>query len=258
MRAIRILWRAGATLLATFGCVALPLAGRLVLAGRPRAIARLGAWSTSLWGRMMCGILGVERDVRGVVPKDGVFLVAANHLSYLDILVLGSLYPSLFVAKDEIATWPVFGWVARAAGTLFIDRNDARDVVRAGREMSEQLALGVSLTIFPEGKATSGTEVLPFLPSLLEPAAKAGVPCWAASLSYETPGSDLTPATTICWYDSSSFPAHFLRLAGLKRIVARVHVSPAPVLSRDRKELAKTLRESVSLNFEPIRQAVSP
>jgi 1-acyl-sn-glycerol-3-phosphate acyltransferase len=258
VRTFRIFWRAGATLLATFGSVALPLLGRLVLVGHPRAIARLGAWSTSLWGRTMCAILGVERDVRGAIPKDGVFLVAANHLSYLDILVLGSLYPSLFVAKDEIATWPVFGWVARAAGTLFIDRNDARDVVRAGREMSEHLALGVALTIFPEGRATSGAEVLPFLPSLLEPAAKAGVPCWAASLTYETPGSTFSPATTICWYDRSSFPAHFVRLSGLKRIVARVHFAPAPVSSSSRKELAKALQERVSLHFEPIPQEVNP
>jgi len=258
VRAFRIAWRAAATVAATFGSVAIPLAGRIVLFGRPRAIARLGAWSTRLWGRAMCTILGVEREVDGTVPDSGVFLVASNHLSYLDILVLGSLYPSLFVAKDEIATWPVFGWIARAAGTLFIDREDARDVVRAGREMSARLALGIPLTIFPEGQASSGAEVLPFLPSLLEPAARAGIPCWGASLSYETPGSALSPATTICWYDRSSFPAHFARMSGLPRIVARIRFAPAPVVSKDRKELARSLREHVSATFEPIPRAVSP
>jgi 1-acyl-sn-glycerol-3-phosphate acyltransferase len=157
----------------------------------------------------MCAILSVRRDVLGNVPSGGAFLVAANHLSYLDILVLGSLYPSLFLAKREIASWPLFGWVAKGAGTLFIDREQAKDVVRAGREMSERLELGLPLTIFPEGRSSRGVEILPFQPSLLEPAARAGVPCFAASISYETPGAKLPPSRTICWHDSESLLTHF-------------------------------------------------
>jgi len=202
----------------------------------------------------MCAILSIRREVDGAVPATGVFLVASNHVSYLDILVLGSLYPSLFLAKREIASWPLFGWIARGAGTLFVDREQARDVVRAGREMSDRLELGLPLTIFPEGRSSRGAEILPFQPSLLEPAARAGVPCWAASISYETPGSAAAPSRTICWYDSESLLTHFPRLVGLPRVTARVRFAEAPVTSDDRKALAIALWEKANATFTPVRQ----
>jgi 1-acyl-sn-glycerol-3-phosphate acyltransferase len=202
----------------------------------------------------MCAVLSVRRDVVGTVPSGAPFLVASNHLSYLDILVLGSLYPSLFLAKREIATWPLFGWIARGAGTLFIDRDQAKDVVRAGREMSRQLELGLPLTIFPEGRSSRGVEILPFQPSLLEPAARAGVPCFAASISYETPGAALPPSRTICWHDSESLLTHFPRLIGLKSVVARVCFAEVPVRSSDRKSLASALWAQANATFSPVRQ----
>ena len=202
----------------------------------------------------MCAILSVQRDVDGPIPRDGAFLVASNHLSYLDILVLGSLYPTLFLAKREIASWPVFGFVARGAGTLFVDREQVRDVVRAGREMSDRLELGIPVTIFPEGRSSRGTEILPFQPSLLEPAARGGIPCWAASISYETPGSERAPSRTICWHDSESLLTHFPRLIGLRHVIAHVRFAPLPVTSNDRKALASALWERATSSFVPVRQ----
>ena len=114
-------------------------------------------------------------------PPRGLFLLASNHLSYLDIMVLGSLAPSLFVAKSEIRSWPLFGWISRGAGTLFVDRERPKDVVRVGGEMVERLEAGLSLTLFPEGKSTRGVDVQPFMPSLLEAAARTGVACHAVS-----------------------------------------------------------------------------
>jgi len=241
-------------ILTTVFFAAIPAIARVVAPGRRRAVDRVGAWACRLWGRAMCAILSVRRDVAGPVPRHGVFLVASNHLSYLDILVLGSLYPSLFLAKREIAFWPIFGWIARGAGTIFVDRDQAKDVVRAGREMRERLELGLPLTIFPEGRSSRGVAILPFQPSLLEPAARAGVPCWAASISYETPGSAAPPSRTICWHDSESLLTHFPRLAGLKRVVARVRFAESPVVSGDRKALASKLWEKSNASFAPVRQ----
>jgi 1-acyl-sn-glycerol-3-phosphate acyltransferase len=250
---LRVLWRVPACALVTFFFAALTPAARL-LSGDPARVASLQARLSGRWGRALCAILGVERTVEGSIPNGRAFLVASNHVSYLDILVLGSIYPSLFVAKREIATWPLFGWVARGAGTIFIDRERPKDVVRAGREMAKTLTVGVSLTIFPEGRSSDGAAILPFLPSLLEPAAQAGVPCYAATINYETPGSARAPSDTVCWHDGSSFPGHFVRLAGLPRIDARVRFASAPVTSDDRKELARTLWENANSGFEPIRQ----
>jgi len=254
VRWLRIAYKLPAALLATAVFAVVPAIASLVAPGRRAAVGRIGAASCRLWGRTMCAILSIRCDVDGPVPGEGIFLVASNHVSYLDILVLGSLYPSLFLAKREIASWPVFGWIARGAGTLFIDRDQAKDVVRAGREMSDRLKLGLPLTIFPEGRSSRGAVILPFQPSLLEPAARAGVPCWAACISYETPGSALPPARTICWHDSESLFTHFPRLVGLKRVVARVRFAESPVRSHDRKVLANALWEKANASFTPVRQ----
>jgi 1-acyl-sn-glycerol-3-phosphate acyltransferase len=254
VRWLRIAYKLPAFFVTTAVFAAIPALIRLVAPGRRIAVGRVGATACRLWGRAMCAILSVRRDVEGPVPREGVFLVASNHVSYLDILVLASLYPSLFLAKREIASWPVFGWIARGAGTLFIDREQAKDVVRAGREMSDRLQLGLPLTIFPEGRSSRGAQILPFQPSMLEAAARAGVPCWAASISYETPGATLPPSRTICWYDSESLLTHFPRMVGLKAVVARVRFSDVPVRSGDRKVLATALWEQANATFTPVRQ----
>jgi 1-acyl-sn-glycerol-3-phosphate acyltransferase len=254
VRWIRIAYKVPAVVLSTAFFASIPAVARALAPGRRRAVARIGAWSCRNWSRAMCAILSVRRDVAGPVPSEGVFVVAANHVSYLDILVLGSLYPSLFLAKREIATWPLFGWIARGAGTLFVDRDQARDVVRAGREIADRLELGLPVTIFPEGKSSPGVDILPFQPSLLEPAARAGIPCWAASISYETPGSAAAPSRTICWHDSESLLTHFPRLVGLRRVVARVRFAAEPVTSHDRKALAGALWENANASFIPVRQ----
>ena len=253
MPSLRSLWRVPACVLVTLAFAAMTPVARLFRRDAP-GVARLGARVAGGWGWTMCAILGVERTIEGAIPQGPAFLVAANHVSYVDILLLGSIYPSLFVAKREIASWPLFGWVARGAGTIFVDRERPKDVIRAGREMTESLDAGVPLTIFPEGRSSAGATILPFMPSLLEPAAQAGIPCYAVAIRYETPGSPTPPASTVCWHDGSSFPAHFLRLTSLPRIVARVRFAEAPVRSADRKELAKSLWESAYRSFEPIRQ----
>ena len=255
MRWLRLAYKLPAAVFTTAFFAAIPAIFRLVAPGRRRAVGRVGALSCRLWGKAMCVILAVRRDVLGPVPREGAFLVASNHVSYLDILVLASLYPSLFLAKREIASWPVFGWIARGAGTVFIDRDQAKDVVRAGRELSARMELGLPVTIFPEGRSSRGVDILPFQPSLLEPAARAGIPCWAVSISYETEGSALPPSRTICWHDSESLATHFPRMLGLKRVIARVRFAQAPVLSVDRKVLANALWEEATESFLPVRQS---
>ena len=120
MRWFRIAYKLPAVVVTTAFFAMIPAIARAIAPGRRRTVGRVGARACRLWGRTMCAILSIRRDVDGPIPNEGVFLVASNHLSYLDILVLGSLYPSLFLAKREIASWPLFGWIARGAGTMFV------------------------------------------------------------------------------------------------------------------------------------------
>jgi len=245
-------------LLVTVASALVAAAARMLCLGRVRPSAWTGSRACAAWSKMACRILGIRRNVRGR-PEGASFLVAANHLTYLDIWVLGSLYPSVFVAKREIAGWPVFGWAAWAAGTLFVDRDAARDVVRVGQLMGDRLAVGVPLTVFPEGGTSRGDLVRPFTSSILEPAARIGAPCYAASIRYETPDVAEPPSRTICWSGGKPpFLRHLLGVMKLNRIEATVIFSAAPVRSSDRKELARRLWEETQQTFVPIRQEPLP
>src|SRR5262249_38246912 len=108
VRWLRIAYKVPAVIVLTGFFALIPPVVRLLVPRRTSA-ERAAAAACRLWGRAMCAVLAVRRDVEGQVPTGAPFLVASNHLSYLDILVLGSLYPSLFLAKREIAGWPLFG-----------------------------------------------------------------------------------------------------------------------------------------------------
>jgi 1-acyl-sn-glycerol-3-phosphate acyltransferase len=249
--------RVVAVVAATMLAVSVPLAVRLVTFNARRPVARVGSVASWLWSRSLCRILGIEVIVTGR-PEGDPFVVASNHVSYVDILVLGSIYRSQFVAKQEIRSWPVFGWVSRAAGTLFVNRSNPRDAVRVIRTIRGHLANGIPITLFPEGGTSPGDEIRPFLPTLLEPAAGSGVPCYAASLSYETPVDPVTPGEAVCWHDGSNFVKHFLGIMALGAIEARVSFSKKPVRSSDRKELARKLWEDARDSFVPIRREAAP
>ena len=127
--------------------------------------------------RWCCRILGVRvrRIGRPITARPVLF--ASNHVSYLDIEVLGSLIPGSFIAKDEVAGWPLFGWLARLQRSVFIDRQ-----VRSTREQRDsiagRLAANEALILFPEGTSSDGNRVLPFksaLFSVADHAASGGV-----------------------------------------------------------------------------------
>src|SRR5262249_46677404 len=102
-------------------------------------------------------------------------LIVANHVSWLDVMAINAVFPdAAFVCKDDVASWPVFGWLLKRAGTFFIRRGSASSAGRAVREMATALRAGGRIGLFPEGTSTAGEEVLPFYPGLFESAVDAG------------------------------------------------------------------------------------
>jgi 1-acyl-sn-glycerol-3-phosphate acyltransferase len=128
----------------------------------------------ALWLQVICKrLLRLWRtriEVHGDVPFSG--LVVSNHLTYLDILVICSTTPAVFVAKREISGWPVFGWFAILAGTVFVDRSRRSVVADVANEVKQALGEGALVVLFPEGTSSDGSTVLPFRPSLLQPVAE--------------------------------------------------------------------------------------
>lgn len=240
-------------LLVTVALLPIPLLTVLFTIGEKRACARAGAFGMHLWCKALCRLLDVRIEVRGTVP-DGTCLFTPNHLGYFDILLLGAIYRCQFVAMSEVRSWPMFGFLSRLAGTLYIDRKRVKDVDRVAKEMAGSLALGIPITVFLEGKASSGAAVDPFRGSLLEVAVKQQIPCVPVTLWLDAPHRDLAPSTTLAWWGDMTFMPHLLRLFSLPYIRARVTFGEPVAPGDDRKALAAELHRRVSAAFEPLRQ----
>jgi 1-acyl-sn-glycerol-3-phosphate acyltransferase len=201
------------------------------------------------WGRCVLVVMNVHVEVRGTAPVPPFFLVS-NHLSYLDIPLLHSLLSGHFLSKAEISSWPIAGHMARVAGTLFVDRERARDLTRVLPEVEQLLRSGGGIVIFPEGTSSAGSHVLPFKPALFEVALRTGIEVSVASLCYETHPSDPHAGETVCWWGDMPFGSHFLRILTLKRIQARVTFAPEQLVDEDRKLLSTRALALVEQNFE--------
>ncbi|WP_020179570.1 lysophospholipid acyltransferase family protein [Methylopila sp. M107] len=121
-----------------------------------------------LWfHRFAMRVVGVKVTVIGAPSSARPLLIASNHASWLDISVLGSVCPMSFVAKSEIAGWPVFGWLARLQRTIFVDRARRTHTATVNREMAERMIAGSPVVLFAEGTSSDGNRVLAFRTSLL-------------------------------------------------------------------------------------------
>ena len=122
-------------------------------------------WMPVYYHRIVCFVLGIRVKVRGVRSAVTPTLFVCNHVSYLDIEVIGSLVPGSFVAKAEVATWPFFSSLAKAQRTIFVERLSGK-ATASRDEMMRRLDTGDNLMLFPEGTSSDGTRVLPFRSAL--------------------------------------------------------------------------------------------
>jgi 1-acyl-sn-glycerol-3-phosphate acyltransferase len=178
----------------------------------------------------------------GTIPTRG--LLVCNHVSYVDILVLVSLTPALFVAKREVKSWPVMGLLARLGGTVFIDRQRRTHVGVVNDEIQTALDDGALVIVFPEGTSSDGHTVLPFRSSLLEPATQQQHPLNIGRIRY-TQADGTADGEVSYWGDDTFFP-HLLNLLSKDRVSATVRFAPVGNHSGDRKELAQQLHAAVS------------
>lgn len=211
------------------------------------------------WARVTLWIMGVHVTVEGPRPASGFFLVA-NHLSYIDIPVLLSQLNGRFLAKSEIASWPVIGLLARATGTLFIDRSRKQDLTRVIAEITALIHRGPGVTVFPEGTSTDGAEVHTFKASLFEVPARLGLEVSCAALHYENPAGVRPAWENVCWWGDADFAPHFWEFLKLPRTNATLTFAPKPVQHADndpadRKALAEAAQRNIEGIFRPSRPA---
>lgn len=203
------------------------------------------------WAGGVAWLLGMRRVVEGTPPNTASFILVTNHVSYLDIILLASVVPGVFVAKREVRSWPMWGIFAGAMRTIFVDRDRHRDAIRVSDQIQEALARGDGVILFPEGTSTDGRQVRPLKPALLEVAARHGYPVHYARLSYRTP-PDAPPAhLAVCWWGDMEFGPHFVELCRLSGFQATVTFGAHPIVERDRKALALRLHRALTQHVVP-------
>jgi len=122
------------------------------------------------WCKRLLSIFKIKVEVLGLdsfLSNQKQYLMVANHISWIDIIVIQSIKPSIFVAKSDVASWPLFGWVAQMTGTIFIKRDKVSDIKKALKKMKRRL-MKRSVCIFPEGTSTNGRYLLPFKSNLFQ------------------------------------------------------------------------------------------
>ena len=202
---------------------------------------RLRARELHRLSQALLGHLNVSHNVYGKLPKSG--LLVTNHLGFLDIMTLSALEPMVFVSKAEVERWPLVGDIASCAGTIYIERKRRTDVSRVNAALRRRLNAGLLITLFPEGTSSDGSSVLPFQPSLLQPAIDLGVSVTPAHISYT--GLDDLPAEDIAYFGERELGSCLLALIRRRQIQATVRFgNPLPPAS-DRKNLAAELHANV-------------
>ena len=214
-------------------------------------------WTRSLpvvYHRWCCRILGLRIRVIGMSTSERPILYAANHVSYTDITVLGSVIPGSFIAKSEVARWPFFGWLAKLQRSVFVDRQ-VRSTATQRDAIGERLAAGDALILFPEGTSGDGNRVLPFKSALFAAAQRGeGIPevvIQPVSLAYTR--LDGIPIGRLyrpffAWYGSVELAPHLWGMVGLGTVEVVVEFHPSTFLQDcgSRKALANYCHARVS------------
>ena len=215
-----------------------------------RWIRRIAGWIPAALG-MKLTVKGRVPDepafTSGVTPDGCGYMVCSNHISFVDIFVLDAVLPCRFVAKKEIASWPVFGAIAKGVDTLFIDRSRKRAVLEIAELMAESIEQGRNVLFFPEGTTGQGEKLLPFYANLFQAAAQSQALILPVTIRYTCRGA----VSTI-----PSYAGKISLFTVLKRIVFTpdlgVEVTvldPVDSKGKDRQQLCRELSALMSASL---------
>ncbi len=214
-----------------------------------------------LWQKLMCRIIGLKVEVRGEPIRNRQVIYVANHVSYLDIPAIAALIPVSFVAKEDVAHWPVFGLLSKLQQTAFISRARG-DINGTKNTLSRMLMEGKSLFIFPEGTSSDGARVLPFKSSLFSIALGDGedknhLPVQPVTIEIiETRGRLISEGgnrDVYAWHGDMDLAPHLWGFFKTQGATVRLHFHTErnPSSFADRKELAAACYEDVAAPLNP-------
>jgi 1-acyl-sn-glycerol-3-phosphate acyltransferase len=201
------------------------------------------------WCRRTLTVLGIEVRRSGT-PNPGATLFVANHVSWIDILVMMSVRPMRFVSKADVRRWPVIGWLVACGGTLFIERTRRSDARRVVHLVAEALRAGDQIAMFPEGTTSDGHGVLPFHANLLQAAIATSVPVQAIALRFSDAREPVSAAAA--YIGDMTLMQSLWAVASASDLTAHVVVLPAlSPQGFERRALAERLRADIATKLEP-------
>jgi 1-acyl-sn-glycerol-3-phosphate acyltransferase len=204
--------------------------------------------------------MGIALRQRGPYPEHGI--VVANHLGYLDIVAFAALHRCVFVAKAEIRSWPILGWMTTMAGAVYVDRGRVASAISAGSGMRAAADAGLPVIFFPEGTTSNGETVLKFHRGLLVQAIDAGQPVTAAHVSYRLMadnGPRIAVADDVCYWGDVPMRKHIFRLLSLRGIEVEVRFAETPIAFSEgpsqRRQVAVEARAAVMQLRDAVQSA---
>jgi 1-acyl-sn-glycerol-3-phosphate acyltransferase len=201
------------------------------------------------WSKRLLALFGVDLKINNpsIVPNSP-YLLASNHISWIDIHVINAYKPIRFVAKSEVESWPIFGWMAKQLGTVFIERGSSRHAIQVVGNMINVLCTE-SICIFPEGTSTDGASVRPFKANLFESAVISHAPVYSLAIEYFDKKSGLRT-------DVTAFIGEMGLLESMSNILKHRNIrveltffppsAASPGFSNDRKCLASNSHQQIS------------
>jgi len=200
------------------------------------------------WCKRLLSIFEIKVEVQGLnnlLFNQKQYLIVANHISWMDIIVIQSIKPSIFVAKSDVASWPLFGWVAQMTGTIFIKREKVSDIKKALKKMKRRL-IKRSVCIFPEGTSTNGRYLLPFKSNLFQSSIDTNKSILPLFLRYKQKGMY---SDKVAFIDDMSLVDSIMKIKKEIDISVEVEVLQ-PIRPRgNRKELAVYVQEILHKNL---------
>ncbi len=222
-----------------------------------RTRGRFFARATQIWARGLLRMIGISVVSHGSdnARSGSHYLLVANHQSYLDIVIIAAVFPTLIVAKREVGQWPMLGWLARLGETIFVDREDARSGVSCAYRASRLLRDEVSVLVFPEGTTSDGSQVLPFKALFFASAVRARAQVLPVTVNFQVVNRRTVNERTrdlLCWYGEMDFLPHFWNLLKIDsaEVSLMIHEPIKPSRMQRAKIIAHAAQQKVISGFD--------
>jgi lyso-ornithine lipid O-acyltransferase len=208
----------------------------------------------------MCRVLNIKTEIINKPPDNFVGLIVGNHMGFVDILVMCSMMPNLFITSQEMHQTPVLGLVTEFGGCVYVDRRSRNNIMKELEDVVEYLRIGFRVVLYPEATSHNGEELLPFKRTLLTAAAFAGVPILPYVFNFKSiDGQPFSRKNrdAVCYYGDIPFYTSLWSTLTLREIICTVEFLPEVFIKpdEDRAVNADRIRDMIARKFVPVKEA---